>query len=191
MDPPQPPTAPFALHAGHVDVIGATPDEQRRLAEAIARFRQLGLVLPALIVSFHDDGSACKGSPGVFSARSFPWHISICDSDLLPVYEHELAHAWLRAHMTDDVRNEFMNLRGYAAWSDHSLPWNQRGVEGAAFVIQQGLSGLPLAPVLSPEIESRLTAFELLTGRSDPRLQEWTRRYHPEREAQSELVTER
>ncbi len=72
--------------------------------------------------------------------------------------------------MTDDARARFMELRGYTVWSDHEVPWNQRGVEDAAFVIQQGLGGLPLPPVLSDELVSRLDAFQLLTGFPDPRL---------------------
>lgn len=66
-----------------------------------------------------------------------------------------------------------MDLRGYEVWSDATFNWNERGTEGAAFIIQQGLSGLPLPPALSDETLSRLAAFELLTGVPDPRLAQW------------------
>jgi hypothetical protein len=153
-----------------LQVENATPVERDRLEVAVLRFSRLGLRLPRLIVVFHDEPDACGGHPGLFGSKSEPWQISICDSDLGPVYEHELAHAWERANLTDDVRRRFMELRGHPTWDDHSFRWNERGVEGAAFILQQGLGGPPLASIRSREIRSRLAAFELLTGRPDPRL---------------------
>ena len=55
------------------------------------------------------------------------------------------------------------------------VPWNQRGTEWAAVVIQQGLSGLPLPPALSNEARSRLESYELLTGKIAPTLVDWIR----------------
>lgn len=155
-------------------VLDASPDQWLRLQSALERFERAGLILPHLVVSFHDDREACGGHHGLFQPAFDPWLISICDDGIDAVYEHELAHAWERATLTDDVRQAFMEARGSTSWADHSTPWNQRGVEGVAFVIQQGLGGSPLPPVLSPEHRSRLNAFELLTGRPAPRLIEWT-----------------
>jgi hypothetical protein len=95
--------------------------------------------------------------------------ISIC-SEAGFVYEHELAHAWEAATLNEKLRAEFMALRGYAVWSDHTVPWNERGVEDAVFIIQQGLDGLPLPPHLFDKQRSRLVAFELVAGFRDPRL---------------------
>jgi hypothetical protein len=89
------------------------------------------------------------------------------------VYEHELAHAWEAGSMTNELRSAFMDLRGYTDWSGSDMPGNERGIEGVAFVIQQGLAGLPLPPALGTEAISRLEAFELLTGQPAPRLVEW------------------
>jgi len=66
-----------------------------------------------------------------------------------------------------------MNLRGLEHWADQDVPWNRRGTEWAAVVIQQGLNGLPLPPALSNETKSRLDSFELLTGKVAPVLTEW------------------
>jgi hypothetical protein len=89
------------------------------------------------------------------------------------VYEHELAHAWERANLTDEIRREFVDFHRYSTWADPTVPWNERGIEGVALVIQQGLAGLPLPQSLSTEHRSRLAGFALLTGRPAPSFLEW------------------
>jgi hypothetical protein len=154
-----------------------TESQHQRLELALLRFDDAGLVLPDLEVVFSSYSHECKGHYGLFDPTGQPWRISIC-SDLDAVYEHELAHAWAAANLTKERRNEFMDLRGYEVWSDSDVSWNKRGTEGAAFIIQQGLGGLPLPPVLSGEHLSRLAGFELLTGVPDPRLALWTAKHH-------------
>jgi hypothetical protein len=164
-------TANAARDEPRIDVLGASPTEEARLMLAISRFDRAGLALPDLVVGFfHGDTERCHGHAGLFEHRPEPWRISICEGDAEWVYEHELAHAWERANLADDVRQRFMELRGHRAWADSDVAWNERGVEGVAFVIQQGLSGLPLPPALSDEHRSRLEAYLLLTGQPDPRI---------------------
>lgn len=124
----------------------------------------------ALEVRFPDDKEGCAGAHGRFTTSTNPRRISICPTELVTVYEHELAHAWERANLTDAQRQTFMEMRGYDVWNDKSVPWRERGMEGAAVIIQQGVNGLPLPPALSDEAMSRLAAFQLLTGFPDPRL---------------------
>ena len=155
-----------------VTVRNASPTQLGRLAVALNRFTAVGLELPDLEIEFFIDQVDCRGHLGRFDPGTTPWRISICSAADF-VYEHELAHAWERATMTDELQHAFMRLRGHTIWSDPEVPWNQRGMEGVAFVIQQGLGGLPLPRVLGSEALSRLAAFELLTGRPDPRLVEW------------------
>ena len=150
----------------------ATPQQLRQLEEAIARFRSAGLLLPELNVEFDADGGGCGQHLGVFQPGATPWRIVICAS-LDAVYEHELAHAWELANLDDKTRRRFMEYRGHEFWNDAAVPWDERGVEGAAFIIQQGLVGLPLPPTLSAENHSRLVAYAILTGRLAPRLLEW------------------
>ena len=156
-----------------VSAHNATPAQLHRLALAFERFANAGLQLPALEIHFPTEVEVCDGAHGRFRTSTTPWLILICPTDLDTVYEHELAHAWERANLTDQQRQTFMEMRGYEVWNDKSVPWNERGMEGVAFIIQQGLSGLPLPPVLSAEQRSRLTAFEYLTGDPDPRLEQW------------------
>lgn len=144
-----------------VIVRGGTTAEHLRLEVALARFTAAGLVLPDLEVEFGEN--RCDGRLGLFDPSHPRWQIRICSSlDFL--YEHELAHAWELANLSDETRAEFMRMRGYSTWAGEGVPWIDRGIEGVAFIIQQGLSGrAPQTP--SPEHESRLAAFELLTGR--------------------------
>lgn len=155
-----------------IAVSGGTAESHRKLEAALATFRDAGLELPDLMISFSVEEANCGGHKGRFRDSTTPWEISIC-SDGDAVYHHELAHAWERANLTDDQRAAFMGLRGYEVWSSADVPWNERGVEGVAFVIQQGLSDVPLSPALSNEANSRMLAYELLTGTPAPRLVRW------------------
>ncbi len=118
----------------------------------------------------HDTGGAEHGR---FYPSEDVWRIHICSTEIDAVYEHELAHAWELAHVTDTQRREFMRMRDYESWSDRELPWIERGVEGAASVIERGVAGLPLPPVLGREEVSRMRAYEMLTGRPAPVLVDW------------------
>lgn len=151
----------------------ATAEDLGRLGEAIMAFATADVELPVLDIWFHTDRKPCDEHHGVFRATSESWQIRICSSDVAFVYEHELAHAWVAANVDDTQRSTFMNLRGLEHWADRDVPWNERGTEWAAVVIQQGLSGLPLPPALSDEARSRLKSYEVLTGRVAPVLVEW------------------
>lgn len=155
-----------------VMICDGMPEQRQRLDLALRRFREAGLMLPNLEIVFDPSTTSCNGYRGLFQTSFSPWRISIC-SEAGFVYEHELAHAWETAVLSDELREEFMALRGYSVWSDHDVAWNRRGVEDAVVIIQQGLGGLPLPPDLFDEQRSRLAAFELLTGSPDPRLAEW------------------
>ena len=159
--------------AARLSVYDATAEDLGRLAEAVMAFATADLELPALHIWFHADRGPCGEHRGSFTATSESWQILICSSDIKTVYEHELAHAWVTANVTDSQRSAFMNLRGLEHWTNPDIPWNQRGTEWAAVIIQQGLSGLPLPPALSNEARSRLESYELLTGRIAPTLVDW------------------
>lgn len=154
-------------------VLDASPAQITRLGEAFEAFRDAGLELPDLEIGFFPDETSCGGSHGRFGASEDVWRIRICSTEMDSVYEHELAHAWELANVTDRQREEFMSLRQYSNWADRDRPWRERGVEGAALVIQQGVAGLPLPPALGREAISRLEAFELLTELPAPTLIDW------------------
>jgi hypothetical protein len=152
---------------------GGSVTDRARMRLAIRRFNDAGLELPSLQIAFRaPSDEECHGALGYFSTSKDIWQISIC-SEIESVYEHELAHAWERANLTDAQRRRYTAFRGLPTWSDKDYAWNQRGVEDAAFVIQHGLAGLPLPPALGVEAKSRLEGFEMLTGKPAPRLVEW------------------
>lgn len=158
-------------------VEGGTDAERARMRLAIRRFEEAGLVLPPLLIVFrHPSDVECHGALGYFSPSQPVWQISIC-STVEPMYEHELAHAWERANLTDAQRERYVALRGLPTWSDKAYDWGERGIEDLAFVVQQGLAGLPLPPALGREARSRLEGYEMLTGRIAPRLGDWLAKY--------------
>ena len=152
---------------------GGTPARYARIDLAIRRFADAGLELPPLRIVFRSSTDDCDGAHGRFNPSPEPWLITICSEEIDWVYEHELAHAWERATLTDVQRREFVAFRGLTTWSDKDHEWNGRGIEWVAVVIQQGLAGLALPPTLSDEAVSRLEGYEMLTGEIAPRLAEW------------------
>jgi hypothetical protein len=72
-----------------------------------------------------------------------------------------------------------MHLRNLTSWNDPELPWSERGIEQAAFIIQQNLLDEPMPTAVSDEMASRLEAFHLLTGVTSTRLSYVNR--HPRR----------
>jgi len=148
---------------------GGTSVQRERLALAVSRFRNAGLVLPDLEVVFATDVDACRGFYGLYQHRAEAPKITYC-SELDFVYEHELAHAWEANSATDEQRQEFMDLRGYTSWTGPDVEWNDRGMEGAAFIIQQTIGGRPVPYIRTEEFWSRSGAFEALTGMPDRRL---------------------
>ena len=133
---------------------------------AAQRFADANLTLPDLTIRFGDDPADCYGHLGIFDAATTPWTITIC-SDLAFVPTHELAHAWLDSNLSGQTRDQYINLRDKANWDDKHAEWSDRGVEDAAFVIQQNLMITPRLP-MSEEWQSRLDAYELLTGQTAP-----------------------
>ena len=157
-----------------VSVHNGSLDQIEQLEQAVAAFEDAGLELPPVDVWFPDEPDSCHHSHGLFTASEEIMQIWICSTESEWVYLHELAHAWERANVTVEQRLAFLELLGLKHWRSRDVPWSERGVERAAVVIQQGLAGLSLPPVISNEMVSRLKGFEILTGQVAPILIEWT-----------------
>lgn len=167
-----------AAQQAMLTVHGASDAQIEKLEDALRRFAAADLALPPLAVIFHDDPDPCRDHPGVFLSDPDPWEIHICSERLEWVYEHELAHAWIAHNLSVQQRQAFMDLASYETWSDQSYPWNERGIEGAAVVIQQGISGLPLPPVLSDKTKRlHVDGYQLLVGNPSPRYTAWLDTY--------------
>lgn len=149
-----------------VTVIGANVEQQVAVHDAVARFRSAGLELPDVEVHFFDDEAGCHGHLGGFQRGFTPWRVLVC-SDLAFVPVHEFAHAWEAANLDDNARAHYVAVRGMPTWNDHDVHWSERGIEDAAFIIQQNL--MAKNPNLdSPTWTERTAVYELLTGSPSP-----------------------
>jgi hypothetical protein len=160
------PIAPVVSMQPDITVTGASADEAAALAKAIDRFRTAGLALPDLEVVFHDESAPCKGHEGLFQAHQTPWRVQIC-SELAFVVTHELAHAWERANLTDDDRQRFLDHEGLTTWSSTEADRSDRGIEEAAFVIQQNLMAQH-ADAESARWVELTSAYDALVGQPSP-----------------------
>lgn len=79
---------------------------------------------------------------------------------------HELAHAWLQGHTSEETRTALLQQSGRSRWNDLDDPWAERGAEYAAEVIAWGLMDepLPLIRIGSPSCTEITDAFTSLTG---------------------------
>ena len=159
-----PPLAVGVSATPHITVVGAGEAQRATLHDALGRFREHGLDLPDLEVRFSGDQADCHGHVGGFDERRR--RVVVC-SELPFVLTHELAHAWAAANLDDTDRDRYLDARGLTTWDDREAPWNERGVEDAAFVIQQNLTATN-PPLSSPTWAQRAAAYELLTGSTSP-----------------------
>jgi len=150
-----------------VTVDGATPQQRDRVVTALRRFREEGLMLPDIRVVFAtQDLDACRGNLGLFSRNVIPLNLTVC-SDLEFIVIHEFAHAWIHVHLDDRDQEKYTALRGLETWNGSDAEWKDRGVEDAAFVIQQSLMGVGTA-MTTRLVLDRIDAYEGLTGRLSP-----------------------
>jgi len=149
-----------------IEVTPATPENQAIIAVAVAQFDAAGLPLPFVRVVFSDDDRACNSHQGLFEPSLDPWQLTIC-SELAFVPAHELAHAWIEANIDGTTQHNYTELRGKASWNSPNHNWNQRGVEDAAFIIQQNLTS-NITGELSDEWQNRVLAYEFLTNQTSP-----------------------
>jgi hypothetical protein len=79
---------------------------------------------------------------------------------------HELGHAWLLQHGSQEDEVAFLQLNELDAWADGSVPWHQRGAEQAAETLAWGLldEEIALVRVGDPSCDVASSGFEILTG---------------------------
>lgn len=154
-----------------VAVSGGTPAQREMAQWAIGRFER-GIGVPSLEIRFHRDRAGCEGRLGLHrdgTAHLCGIHVNdLSRRDLL----HEMAHAWVDAHVSAPLKIRFLRLRQLETWNDHSVDWEARGTEHAAEIIgwavagQPGGTGMPSIPMDDPR--QLADAYELLTGRPLP-----------------------
>jgi hypothetical protein len=155
-----------------VAIEGGSPAQRAMTLESAGRFREAGLGEPTVRIRFHDDREACDGRTG----RSYEGTVDLCGIHTNELSRrtvlHEMAHAWIDAHVTAGLEERFLRLRRLERWNDHGDEWEQRGSEHAAEIVEWALAGQGTGTELPsiPDNDRPLLAegYELLTGRPLP-----------------------
>lgn len=154
--------------ASELTVIGA--DWQQELAQwAADQFVKAGLVLPSLVVRFHENTEGCDGWNGVFRFGGEVAEIDICRRGAKRVLLHEMGHAWATS-LDQAEKDAFAKFVGGESWT--SGEWLERPTEHAAEIIAWALSEGSITPSTNPAGDSgyvdHSAAFEALTGIAIP-----------------------
>jgi hypothetical protein len=163
-------TAPEPVVAWEVE---GTPEEIELAEWARERFELAGLELPAVKVTFHDDGAGCNGNTGLYRPGE-PAEVHLCSRSPLEskgtrlITLHELGHAWAETHTDAGTRARLLAVRGLEAWTDPALPTHEWGAEHAAEVLSWGLmdEAVSIVRINDHSAEALTVAFEALTGRA-------------------------
>ena len=139
------------------------PLDSADLRRAMTRFGAAGLTLPDLRIRFSDDADDCHRHAAIFDHGPTPWTITVC-SDLSFVLDPRARSRLIETNVDLAARDNYLEARDLHHWNDQGVEWSDRGVEDAAFIIQQNLMISPAAP-LSHEWQRRVLAYQLLTGR--------------------------
>jgi hypothetical protein len=180
--PEEGPTRSVPLGAHDVELRGASPGLEQVLRWGIGRFRAAGLEPPALAsVSFSAATGRCAGVGGRARLGDDGVELLLCFGEEKVCREatcatatlsaritllHELAHAWLHAHLDEQAEQAYVDRIGVQAWNSGDLPWAERGVERAAETLMWGLLDrhIPLPRIGDPPCEDLSADFRLLTG---------------------------
>lgn len=139
-----------------------TPKAQEIITWAVAQFRNAGLQLPDLKISF----------PPLCDGKGALYHVGKGIVDFCRINKrralHEFAHAWDDTSGAVD-REAFLELRGLTVWwGGTGMKSREQGAEHLAEIIAWGLMGANPqdVPQFSNNSVPELTeAFDMLTGR--------------------------
>lgn len=151
-----------------------TPDERDMIAWARGRFALVGLDLPELDISFHEDTRFCGGHDGVYRHDQGRPRVRICVPDpgtfAFTLHRkrtliHEFAHAWEQANFEDEDRRDLLAILDADDWYAPEAPWEQRGAERFAETLVWGLYDQIRRPTLievsCPQVHAN---FRAITG---------------------------
>lgn len=155
-----------------------TADEQELVAWAYERFALVGLDLPRVDITFHDDTAPCGGHHGRYRGAGERRHVAVCVPDRATFASrlqrqrtlvHELAHAWDHATLNPRDRIDLLDILDASDWDAPDSDWDERGVERFAETIVWGLYDQLRRPVLIDVPCRELHAdFHAITGTHAP-----------------------
>ena len=151
-------------------IYGSDAELTEIIEYAIERFDEVGLDLPELRIYVHPAKDGCGGATCRYGQHGELDRIDLCSQAKFPyTMLHELAHAWEKHNVPDEVRQDFLAETGLV-WYNAQVPWKERGIEAAAEAIAWGLYEKPLTAEQAAGHAERLRHFELLTGIQSPRV---------------------
>ncbi len=157
---------PSAWHEPRITFVDQpTTKAQDIIGWAVSRYRDAGLQLPDLKISF----------PVTCSGKGALYHVGKSSIDFCRINKnralHEFAHAWDDTSGAVD-RAAFFELRGLSVWwGGTAMPSAEQGAEQLADIIAWGLMGCETrnVPQIPNNSVNELTrAFAMLTGTSCP-----------------------
>jgi hypothetical protein len=155
------------MHEPRITFVDPPTPKAREIIEwALGRFREAGLQLPDLDISFP---TSCNGKSALYHVgrRSVDFCYVVHKITVL----HEFAHAWDDTSGAVD-RNAFLKLRGLSVWwGGIGMPSDEQGAEHLAEIIAWGLMDVETrgVPQLPRNSVTELTqAFVMLTGGLQP-----------------------
>lgn len=171
------------IGVANVEELVADVDE-KAVSWAQDRYREAGLSLPDMRISFHADTEICEGARGGHLVEDGVSRVFICITEQGPTRDlqinrvllHEFAHAWDHHSLTHAIRSEFMSYKDFPGWS-FEVPYDERASEDAAEIITWGLMD---RPILFNSLEGvwswkeRLDGYRILTGAAPPHGYVWT-----------------
>jgi hypothetical protein len=151
-------------------IVHGNQDEIELVGEAVRRFTDHGMQLPAVEITFSETQEACDGFRGLYwpadtSTGDQVDRITICDEGPVHLY-HELAHAWEHHAVADGTRAELLRRWNLSTWSDQSEDWDARGIERAAKIISYALAFEHLPVGLN--VRDYVCEFDVVTGTAFP-----------------------
>ncbi len=164
-----------------IEVYNGTPGLEGLITWSFAQFHTHGLGTPNVRrVTFHDKQiDKCEDFTGLILGDAVTLCLdatAACQDQDCTTWQpwattttlHELAHAWMDAHLTPEVSEQFLAATGKPTWSSPKHTWGERGVELAAETIAWATADHPVRvnPKLGPHTCDELARYyEILTGR--------------------------
>ncbi|MEE8331683.1 MAG: hypothetical protein V3R84_07910, partial [Acidimicrobiia bacterium] len=158
-----------------------TPDLESLLRWGLERFADAGLAEPRVDSVTFEPSRGCEGVSGLVNDAASSRDLFLCfyERDLCPgngqcsqpargvrvTVLHELGHAWMLDHVSDETRSLLLELSSRETWRGQGVPWADLGVEYSAEVLAWGLAdeAIPMVRLGAPPCEELRAAFELLT----------------------------
>lgn len=166
----------MAMHRTEREITftGGTPTQRAMARWAVGRFEAEGLRLPSLEIRFHMSPNGCGGRMGSYQAGAADYCGEHDNQRGRRMLLHEMAHGWVEASVSADLKVRFLRLRQLEAWNDHGMDWEERGTEHAAEIISWAIcdqgTGTHNASIPRNDPGQLASAYLLLTDRQLPKL---------------------